>query len=727
MSDTESDSDADGPLETTEAEVAKRTRELAVANARRVPGNKRADDTYKREWKNYKAWVSVKISLNLLVPSGTRFLTRTNVDAYFNEVVVNKTVQAATARRVVCALQYYADREEYTDGQTTFTVDSPSVIAALKTQEHLCLEHTLDRIVDPHSKLPNNMLTADEIRRVLTEGLTQGNWKDFCTCWNLCENTYLRCDSVRKLCLSDLYIDFTSGPVPTGPNSRIMVVILQKKIHKEKCKRIRVVGAWRSKDFLRCCTGMTAFNLFVSLYDNTDLHFFRSTVAKAKPPWQLHKIINGWSSGKAAAAAYQAIYTTLSLSWYKQTHVKTLGMNRGSKAGMKGDELGTLSKHITEKIDCYKSELYPPLLKVMSLHTKDESYFVPRTKLELPEDITEDELVRRLFPRIDEWRSQQESGLGDNQKKGQECAAHNFLWEVLPFFAMVIFQDGAYWLRDFPDSAASRLLVYVMPEWYLEWAGDAVDKVEEMTRNRGESQITVLNSAVQAAFGSLGDKLDAAEDRSNARIAAAEDRIDSKLALLVDAVADRLADRMAKRLGGTVVVDCIVQQGAVQLSLPLLPRVSMSPVTTSATAVTTAATAVTTAATSIASIVEPPNHPTQLKVPAFPSEMPKSMRDLLLQHQIYSLDSFSVDGSTKKHWPQAIKQAFSRRMFLYTKIHEQASRYRVETEDFQTGKLPRAATELDKMRNGRSLSKFMEHLKQFDPSHRPRKKRKIQV
>ena len=244
-----------------------------------------------------------------------------------------------------------------------------------------------------------------------------------------------------------------------------------------------------------------------------------------------------------------------------------------------------------------------------------------------------------------------------------------------------------------------------------------------MTRNHGESQITVLNSAVQAAFGSLGDKLDAAEDRGNARIAAAEDRIDSKLALLVDAVADRLA----KRLGGTVVVDCIVQQGTVELSLPLLPRVSMSPVTTSAMAVTTATTAVTTAATSIASIVEPPNHPTQLKVPAFPSEMPKSMRDLLLQHQIYSLDSFSVDGSTKKHWPQAIKQAFSRRMFLYTKIHEQASRYRVETEDFQTGKLPRAATELDKMRNGRSLSKFMEHLKQLDPSHRPRNKQKIQV
>jgi Centromere DNA-binding protein complex CBF3 subunit, domain 2 len=699
---------------TTEADVAERTREHAVANALRVSTDS-VDASYKREWKNFKQWFAEQVVKGLLLPSAGKFLTRANVDAYFTEVVVNRKVAPTTARRVVSALQTFADREEYADCAIKFKVDdSTFVVNALKNHYHLYVERVTKETVDPHANLPTDMLTADDIRKVLTHVLGQSNWKDFSTCWNVCENTFLRCDSMLKLCFCDLIIDFTHGPVQSGPNSRMLGIVLRKKAHKDRSNRTRVVGTWRSRDYLRCTTGMLAFNTFFTFFDHSTLNFYKGTVnPKSKPSWQNIKIISGWSSTKAVDRAYQAVYKACGVGWKKSTHLRTLGIEHASAAGCQNDELGTMSKHLIDKIDRYTTELYPPLLKVMARFAKDEDYWVPRLFLEPPSNVnfTEHDLLKCLWPKIDDWRAQQEGSNGDGA--GNECAAFNFLWKVLPYFAQVIFQDGIYWLRDFPDNPATRLLIDVMPDWYEEWAVEARDKVEEMIKHREESKVTDLNTAVQAAFSALSNKMDAmdaGQEQMNAKI----DALASELRLQIAGL--RLG--VAQQDEPSSVVGQQVARGAqqdkpssfatvVDAVAPL--RVSLSPVT-------------------MVSTTDSTLHPAvQLPPPVFPKDMPKSMEALLQEHRIYKLDAWAGPGVPKKHWPQGVEQGFSRRMFFYKRIHAQASRFRNPAEDFQTGKMPRAAAELDKMRAGRSLTKFGDDLRRNDPEFKQRKKRKLQA
>jgi Centromere DNA-binding protein complex CBF3 subunit, domain 2 len=699
--------EVDEVIVTTEADVAQRTREHAVANALRVSTDQ-VDTSYKREWKNFKHWVAEKVVSGSL-PSAGKFLTRTNVDAYFNEVVVNRKIAPGTARRVVSALQLFADREEYADGATKFKVDeSTLVINALKTQSYLYVERVRKEIVDPHANLPTDMLSADEIRKVLTHVLGQSNWKDFSTCWNVCENTFLRCDSMLKLFFCDLIIDYTHGPVQSGPNARMLAIILRKQAHKDRSNRIRVVGTWRSKDYLRCTTGMLAFNTFFTFFNEPTLNFYKGSVnPKAKPSWQTKKIISGWSSTKAVDSAYQAVYKACGVGWKKSTHLRTMGIEFASAAGCQNDELGTMSKHLIDKIDRYTTELYPPLLKVMARFAKDEEYWVPRLLLGLPSDFTEDDLLKCLWPNIDEWREQQQGIHGDGA--GRVCAAFNFLWKVLPFFAMVIFQDGIYWLRDFPDNPATRLLIHVMPDWYLEWAADARDKVEEMIKHREESKVTDLNTAVQAAFSALSNKMDAGQEQTNAKI----DAVANDLRLQIAGM-HSLRQCVEQQDEPSSVVGQQVATGAqhdtpssfvtiVDAVAPL--RISLSPVTMVSTTASTL----------------PP------EPPVFPKDMPKSMEALLQEHRIYKLDAWAGPGIGKKHWPQGVAMGFSRRMFFYSKIQDQALRFRNVAEDFQASKMPRAAAELDKMRAGRSLTKFGEALRQLNPLFKPRKKRKLQA
>jgi Centromere DNA-binding protein complex CBF3 subunit, domain 2 len=685
----------------TEAAVAQRTREQAVANALSAPANQ-ADPSYEREWKKYKQYVAENVISGQLV-SGGKFLTRTNVDAYFNEIIVNRTFAPASARRVVSALQWFADREEHANGEDAFSVDSTSVKGALKTHGRMYSERVVHQdAVDPHANLPTDMLSGEQIRSVLTMALDQSNWKDFSTCWNICENSFLRCDSMLKLRLCDLNIDYTHGPVESGPNAPMLSMILQKMAHKDRSSRIRVCGMWRSRDYLRCATGMLAFNTFFTYYNDTSLHFFRSATPNAKPDWQLRKILTGWSNRNAVASAYDAIYKALGLSWYKCTHLRTMGIEHASVAGLNNDELGTLSKHITDKIDRYTTELYPPVLKVMARFSKEEEYWVPRLSLGLPSDFTHNDLVKCLWPRIDEWREQQRSTYGDFPCDG--CAASNFLWKVLPFFAMVIFQDGIYWLRDFPNNEATRLLAHIMPTWYPEWAADARDKVEEMIQHREDSKITTLNTAVQAAFTALANKMDAGEERLNTRIEAMANNLQLQIAGLGQrGVAQHAAQHNEEQEEPSLVA--IVGMEAAP------SRISLSPVTTAST---------------LPPMVQVP--PSQLSEwPYFPTPLPKSMEALWQEHCIYKLDAWAGKGISKKHWPDAVKMGFSRRMFFYRKIYEQASRFRNETEDFHTGKMPRAAAELDKMRAGRSMPKFGDALRTLNPLFKPREKRKLQA
>jgi hypothetical protein len=98
-----------------------------------------------------------------------------------------------------------------------------------------------------------------------------------------------------------------------------------------------------------------------------------------------------------------------------------------------------------------------------------------------------------VFPLINEWRAQwHDARRGDLSEAGR-----NFLWGTLPYLALVAFQDGIYWINDFPQHEASRMLLHIMPQ-----------TIANKQRDVEAVQISVMNNAVQAAFNLMAVRLD---------------------------------------------------------------------------------------------------------------------------------------------------------------------------------------------------------------------------
>jgi hypothetical protein len=169
-------------------------------------------------------------------------------------------------------------------------------------------------------------------------------------------------------------------------------------------------------------------------------------------------------------------------------------MENGSKKGLNADELATMSKHRKERIfDSYMTELYPPVMLVMSGHRKDEPYFVPRTEVALPYSI--DECISLCFPKYQQWCTQWNNGEGggDTHK-----SARNFLLEVVPLLARVIVQDAPYWLKHFPEHCYSRFLRQKFPmSFWREWCPKAIEEASTIADQRAINHVQGLNQAVR--------------------------------------------------------------------------------------------------------------------------------------------------------------------------------------------------------------------------------------
>ena len=113
-------------------------------------------------------------------------------------------VQPTTTRLVVSALQKFADICEYIDGTEKFTVDSITVQPSLDTQAQLWRDAKRRIVLDPHGKLPTNVLSEPDKIAVLNEAMNGSNWKDMTLSFTMCEQTFVQCDSMCKLNLCDL-------------------------------------------------------------------------------------------------------------------------------------------------------------------------------------------------------------------------------------------------------------------------------------------------------------------------------------------------------------------------------------------------------------------------------------------------------------------------------------------------------------------------------------------
>ena len=237
--------------------VAQRIHAATLANAQ-VVHEKVTNDVYKSEWKRYREFVDKSRAEGKLQP-GEKYLTRDNVDFYFGEKVAYREVVADSARRVVSALQWFADHREHQ--MTEFAVDSPHVKQALEAQKERFADVVEKRVQDPHFQLPTSVLTEAEYRKANHAILQKYEWEDLHFSWSVCDATFIRMHSFLKLKLSDLKTDVAHGPPSdTGPgNHRMMSYVLRPGgVHKDRHKYTQVVGNWRHKEYIRCATGSLA-------------------------------------------------------------------------------------------------------------------------------------------------------------------------------------------------------------------------------------------------------------------------------------------------------------------------------------------------------------------------------------------------------------------------------------------------------------------------------------
>ena len=102
--------------------------------------------------------------------------------------------------------------------------------------------------------------------------------------------------------------------------------------------------------------------------------------------------------------------------------MRSAGIEYASSVGeLDQAAVATMSKHQQSVMDkVYMTELYGPLLRVMSGFKVEDNYHVPRTTLTLPWPI--DDVVCRIFPKVHHWRLQYSSPSGDHSR-----AARDFL------------------------------------------------------------------------------------------------------------------------------------------------------------------------------------------------------------------------------------------------------------------------------------------------------------
>ena len=138
---------------------------LNAANARNINAVrefKKPDSSYIREYNKFKNHITLLRQSGEL-DEGDKFLTRQNVDLYFSMIVANNTkINPESARRIVAALQHFANVEEYAFILNGFTVESGNVRLALKCQKIEWAKAEASKYSDPHADLPNNVITYAE-------------------------------------------------------------------------------------------------------------------------------------------------------------------------------------------------------------------------------------------------------------------------------------------------------------------------------------------------------------------------------------------------------------------------------------------------------------------------------------------------------------------------------------------------------------------------------------
>lgn len=474
-----------------------------VANQALIRETATCDRTYTLKYSVFKSFVDQQ-RLSGILADGPTYFTDENVDLFFLLVVAQlTTLTPRSALRYKYGLTHYARLEGY-------NMERPTIAEAYAAQKAGFLDlrdngggvATPGRpFPDPHSNRRTDILSEEENRRVVYAILQRDDWKRVYPTWTMCEQTMLRGKSSQVLTICHLYRNCSHGPYE-GRDCRsrkpMTEIILEPGLHKtgkgDTLKRS--TGMLPHKEWLLDGEFALGITLLMRLFlDESDLHFYRDHDPSKQPDWQQMKAIEEFGSDTGLYNAYKSLLGSLGLSWAKVTHLRTWAIEYASKHGLTRGEIASMSKHVISSLDdCYVTELAVKVLQVMAGIDKDDVYDIKRLKTQLPYNVTVDDIVKCFCPRIEQWRTQQASPLGDNLNDlvaGKTSAAYHFLHMYLPHICLRVFQTSIYVIHELPNHEMTHFIIARLPDWFHGWA--AQERIRLDAIRHAELQSNVIN------------------------------------------------------------------------------------------------------------------------------------------------------------------------------------------------------------------------------------------
>lgn len=698
---------------------------------------KKPDKTYINCWVKYKAYVDTPGN-GLSKDDQGRYLTRGNIDDFYDKFISVQTWVGSTVKKYVPALQFFADQEEYPDADPMFSVRSRAVTQSLENQRAYYVATQIHQWVDAHDGIAINLLSTPEENKLLIAGRDSQCWMSFMVSYNCDKQCLSRGDTIRKIRLCDIKHSGAHGPGnPNENRERPMLSLTIKRITgaKDHVDKVRSVGMWRHRDYLRCGTGMIASSLLVLFYHKKDVLFSHNS-NHVTPTWYGLYLVPNWRGYDAMYNAYIRIYAAAGVEVLNHsTHVRQAAIDAVSQGGGHRDDIGLMSKHATAKIDVsYLPEMPAPVMHIAAGFSErhgEKMYFVPRTGItfEMLVDgrpfITDDELSNLLFPTREQWLEEHRlSTVFDKSAK-------DFLYNTLPFLAATIVQDGIYWVNEAPTHAVSLQLFHIFGyEKYTQWATEKQEWAATQEANIHNNQIEALHAGAQAALASVhngqGDILQAvtrvdikvdgvvAEVQANHAEARANDEqaranhaeLSGKIDMILVARNHSFLSATDSPKGGHSVP---TTQGVARSIVTMTPNMPLHQYRQG----------------HVGLAMNPPQPfviygedrermqnlvpNRQGQAPPIPAALPQTIQQVLEQHLTLRLHEYHA--GIKKQWPQALQMRCSRRQYLYQMVLEKASGIRgIDL----AAELQEAARALDRERGTMSVTAYFDQRKADD-------------
>ena len=239
---------------------------------------------YKQQYRRFKAFVDNSNELS----NTPNYLTRENIDAFFDGDVRHREVGKSVIGKILPALQWYATHREHVGAAEKFVVKSPTTEAALKAQaaHYKSIGGRGKPGQDPHYGLKDNLATRDRLTIMNYIYKYRTNWaqEGFTFTWG--NQAAIRGASNRKFVYADLRMSRGYGAEEEGGLSRALLVVLRKgPIHKDRHDKDDQVAVWRHKEYKLCSVFSTAAHILTCLKNDNTINFLHEDKNKRASWW----------------------------------------------------------------------------------------------------------------------------------------------------------------------------------------------------------------------------------------------------------------------------------------------------------------------------------------------------------------------------------------------------------------------------------------------------------